>query len=137
MIDLDLAQKNYSQICKRKYAAPIYLRPGMVTVPLRARKARIKDDGTRAYLLKDKIRNFLPWEEGSKVLGTCIVFIDDSRLQIPNRWSGVRDILAAAELVEQEGIRLNGFPKEKSTFLTRENPGNYRCRGCPRRGTEP
>lgn len=69
LIDLRLAQRAFSQVCGRKYAIPVAFRPGLVMVPVHSRFARAKDDGTRAYLVKDKILKYLPEEPGQKGRG--------------------------------------------------------------------
>jgi hypothetical protein len=89
LIDLRLAHRAYSHICGRRYAVPISLRPGLVMVPVRARTARVKDDGTRAYLVKDKIREYLPEDRRSNMSGTRIVFVNDTSIVVPHRWSNV------------------------------------------------
>lgn len=66
LIELRLAQRAFSRVCGRKYAIPVAFRPGLVMVPVHSRFARAKDDGTRAYLVKDKIREYLPEEPGQK-----------------------------------------------------------------------
>jgi hypothetical protein len=55
-----VVQAAFSNVCGRRYNVPIALRRGLVMIPVRARTARVKDDGTRAYLVKDKIREYLP-----------------------------------------------------------------------------
>lgn len=133
LIDLRLAQRAFSRICGRRYAIPVALRPGLVMVPVRARMARVKDDGTRAYLVKDKIRKYLPEDPGSKQRGTRIVFADDTTLVVPHRWSNVREVMMAAELVEREAARLIGYLADKTGCEVRENPESYCCKKCPRK----
>ena len=150
LIDLRLGQHAFSQVCGRRYAIPVALRPGLVMIPVRARMARVKDDGTRAYLVKDKIREYLPQgagrrpgkglEEGrgpqEKPNGTRIVFVDDTALVVPHRWPNVRDVMLAAELVEREAARLSGHPAGKSIRGVKEEQENYccrKCRQCPRK----
>jgi hypothetical protein len=133
LIDLRLAHRAYSHICGRRYAVPISLRPGLVMVPVRARTARVKDDGTRAYLVKDKIRKYLPEDRRSNMSGTRIVFVNDTSIVVPHRWSNVREVMVAAELVEREGVKLNGYLVDRIGCEVRENPDSYCCKKCPRR----
>ena len=148
LIDLRLAQHAFSQVCGRRYAIPVALRPGLVMIPVRARMARVKDDGTRAYLVKDKIREYLPQGAGRRPgkgrgphtapgpHGTRIVFVDDTTLVVPHRWPNVRDVMLAAELVEREAARLSGHLAGKSIRGVKEEQENYccrKCRQCPRK----
>ncbi len=159
LIDLRLAQHAFSQVCGRKYAIPVALRPGLVMIPVRSRTARVKDDGTRAYLVKDKIREYLPQGAGRRPgkgrgphtapgsqsgrrqeqklreepHGTRIVFVDDTTLVVPHRWPNVRDVMLAAELVEREAARLTGHLAGKTICGVRERPEDYGCRKCPRK----
>ncbi len=104
-VDLKVARKRYSEASKRKYNPPLFLRPGLVLVPVRARQARAKDDKTRAYLVKAKIASLS--EEG-KPPKTRIVFVDGTSLEVLQRAASIRVLLAQAELVEQEGLSLLG-----------------------------
>ena len=133
LIELRLAQRAFSRVCGRRYAVPIALRPGLVMVPVRARTARVKDDGTRAYLVKDKIREYLPEDTRSKRGGTRIVFVNDTTLTVPHRWPNMREVMVAAELVEREGARLIGYLADRTGCEVKENPESYCCKKCPRR----
>lgn len=111
--DLRAARKRYSELCGRCYALPLPLRPGFVLVPVHARYARFKDDGTRAYLVKAKIASFCritsakgAFSKEHAGMRTKLVFTDGSQLDIPHDTDGVRSLLLLAEKLEQEA----GFP---------------------------
>lgn len=121
-IDLKAARERYSGVCGRCYAVPIPLRPGLVLVPVHARYARFKDDGTRAYLVKARISSFCRLSggkdaggEGQGEMRTRLVFTDGSHLDVPHDMDGVRSILLLAEKVEREA-ELPGI-------------GDFHCRG--------
>lgn len=107
--DLKAARKRYSELCGRCYALPLPLRPGFVLVPVHARYARFKDDGTRAYLVKAKIASFCRISGAKEAssreqpgMRTRLFFVDGSQLDIPHDIGGVRSLLLLAEKVEQE-----------------------------------
>lgn len=85
-----VVQAAFSNVCGRRYNVPIALRRGLVMIPVRARTARVKDDGTRAYLVKDKIREYLPEDKQSKQSGTRFVFVNGTTLDVPHRFSSMR-----------------------------------------------
>lgn len=110
LIDLKAARQTYARVCKRSYAVPIALRPDLVLLPLRARAARVKDDGTRAYLVKSKIKEILPENARDRRCGTRLVFQDGTTLVLPQRWPSTREVLLAADLVEKEAVSRAGRP---------------------------
>lgn len=120
LIDLKIARQTYARICKRSYAVPVALRPDLVLLPLKARAARIKDDGTRAYLVKGKLREILPQNPRDKRCGTRLVFQDGTSLILPHRWPSAREILLAADLVEKEAVRRAGHPLYSGEIKERE-----------------
>ncbi len=133
-IDLRAARDKYSTICGRCYALPIPMRPGLVMVPVHARYARFKDDGTRAYVVKSKIAGFNRLPSGSRgrttaarngheEMRTRLVFTDGSHLDVPHDMQGIRSLLLLAEKVEREAELPGG--------------GEMPCRGLPRLGPGP
>gem|GEM_PF-3744140 len=122
-IDLRAARDRYGEVCGRCYAIPIPLRPGLVMVPVHARYARVKDDGTRAYVVKSKIAGFNRLPPGGsqgpdtgradgtaneEEMRTRLVFTDGSHLDVPHDMQGIRSLLLLAEKVEKEAESLHG-----------------------------
>lgn len=139
LMDLKAARRAFGRVCGRCYAIPVAIRPGLVLLPVRAREARVKDDGTRAYVVKAKIRAIRPECSGMRKARTRFVFCDGSTLVVPHRWSNVREILLAADLVEKEAAGLGGYPAAGSGgqahFRAREDPPDNCCyRSCPQAG---
>ena len=152
-IDLRAARDKYSALCGRCYAVPIPMRPGLVLVPVHARYARFKDDGTRAYLVKSKIAglNRLPpggrggcralrapgadtAGDGHEEMRTRLVFTDGSHLDVPHDMQGIRSLLLLAEKVEREA-ELPGGGKMPCRGVTGDT--EMPCRGLPRLGPGP
>lgn len=131
LVDLQVARRAFSRVCGRCYAIPVAIRPGLVMLPVRAREARFKDAGTRAYLTKDKIRELLPERTNSRQSGTRIIFHDDTTLLVPHRWSNIREIMLAAELVEQEAAKIQGYGSSWSNCQVRERPPELCSKKCP------
>lgn len=138
LFDLQAARRAFGRVCGRCYAIPVAIRPGLVLLPVRARQARVKDDGTRAYIVKAKIRSIRPEYRGLRKTGTRFSFCDGSSLVVPHRWSSVREILLAADLVEKEAAGLGGYPSGGSggptPFRARESRPDYCYRNCPQSG---
>lgn len=128
-----VVQAAFSNVCGRRYNVPIALRRGLVMIPVRARTARVKDDGTRAYLVKDKIREYLPEDKQSKQSGTRFVFANGTTLDVPHRFSSMRGLMMAAELVEQEAAKLIGYMIDRTGCEVREDPESFCCKKCPQK----
>jgi len=130
LLELQVARLAFSRVCGRCYAIPVAIRPGLVLLPVRAREARVKDDGTRAYVVKDKIREFVPEITPSRQRGTRIYFRDGSSLLVLHRYSGVRDMILSAELVAREAAALKGEGSTWSVCQVKERPPEYCCVKC-------
>lgn len=104
-LDLKAARQHYAEVSKRQYTVPIPLRPDLVLVPVRARRARVKDDGTRAYVVKAKIQSVTA---GPGSAGTRITFKDGTHLDVMQKWESLKVLLAQADLVEKEAFYLLG-----------------------------
>ncbi len=128
-----VVQAAFSNVCGRKYNVPIALRRGLVMIPVRARTARVKDDGTRAYLVKDKIRKYLPEDKQSKQSSTRFIFVNGTTLDVPHRYSSMRGLMMAAELVEQEAAKLIGYMIDRTGCEVREDPESFCCKKCPQK----
>ncbi len=121
-LDLQAAYRKYAEVSGRRYALPLPLRPDFVLVPVRARRARVKDDGTRAYVVKGKIAEIIP---GGKSGLTRLIFVDGTHLDVPQRPASLRNLLAQARLIEREAASLfTGRPSLHRLFTGRpgENP---------------
>lgn len=100
-LDLKAATEYYSELTGRRYAVPIPVRSNLVLIPVRARRARIKDDGTQAYLVKSKIAKISPFKGKTR-----ITFTDSSYLEVTQSWTSLRVLFTQAELVESISAKL-------------------------------
>lgn len=150
MVDLEASRRHYAEICGCKYLVPIPLRPDLILVPVFARHARVKDDWTRAFVVKEKIAEVIPLHRGlsqggsrrktsrekaqgihkDDTMRSRLVFTDGSHLDVPQRPEGLRDILYRAKLAENEAANLNCRPETPSCIAENLPPGcTYRL--CP------
>lgn len=112
MVDMKEAQRKYAAICGRSYAVPLPLRPDFILVPVRARSALVKDDGTRAYVVQSKIAEVITaaGDNREQQTRTRLVFTGGGHLDVPQRMASLRSLLTQARLIEKEALRLSARP---------------------------
>ncbi|MDH7577592.1 MAG: hypothetical protein QHH75_07105 [Bacillota bacterium] len=103
--DLRAAYRKYAEVSARRYALPLPLHPDLVLIPVCARRARVKDDGTRAYVVKGKIAGIAA---GAEPGWTRFLFVDRTHLDVPQRYDSLEDLLVKARLIEREAASLFG-----------------------------
>jgi len=110
-LDLKAAHERYGELSGRRYAVPLPLRPGLVLIPVYARRARVKDDGTRAYVVQGKIAGI---DRRANSGRTRFVFVDGTYLDVPHRYDSLRNLLIEARLIEKEAASLfTGRPRPR------------------------
>ena len=134
-VDLQAAHHKYAAECGRCYSLPLPLRPDLILVPVRARSAQVRDDGTRAFVVLSKIARVIVDRSagGKQQPGTRLVFTGGRHLDLLQRPPSLQILLIAARLIEKLAF---GFAARPGPDCVRKcAPGDcpYRlqCRRAP------
>lgn len=127
-VDLQAAHRKYAAECCRRYSLPLPLRPDFILVPVRARSAQVRDDGTRAFVVLSKIDQVVAVKGagGKRQPVTRLIFTCGRHLDLLQHLTSVNILLTAARLIEMLAL---AFAARPGLTCGREDaPG-----GCPYR----
>ncbi|MEW6662932.1 MAG: hypothetical protein ACOY9Y_00945 [Bacillota bacterium] len=118
--DLVCLRDNIRREANRSHSLPLMLDPKMVLVPVKARTAYIKDEGTTGYLVLNKLMRVEPLEkEGS---GSRLIFQDGLEVTTLLSAATVRQRVLEARSLSQPGwseARVAEPPAERVYYVVR------------------
>ncbi|MFZ5942905.1 MAG: hypothetical protein ACOYVD_02260 [Bacillota bacterium] len=97
-VDLSQLKKKYGVLVGRKASSPLPLHPDLILIPLKVREPYAKDEGARAYIIRNKLKKAY----ANEVSGCSLLFTDGSILSCLQNVTSVNLAVAHGEIIYRE-----------------------------------